>query len=94
MNVTVIKQLAPEARVLPQLFVSAKLLGSAPVIEIPERLTEPSPLFATAIFLGRLFVPTGCVPKFTLAGVNFKYVLVPVSLTFCGLPGALSVTEI
>ena len=56
-------------------------------------LTDTSPLLATVIVFARLFVPTGWLPKFTVVGVNCMYVPVPVSDTFCGLPGALSVIE-
>jgi hypothetical protein len=59
LNVTLMKQLAPEATLLPHVLVSAKSFASTPVIEIPVMLTVTLPLLVSVILLARLLVPTG-----------------------------------
>jgi hypothetical protein len=49
------------------------------------------PLVSDTVF-ARLLVPMSTVPKFRLVGESFAVVPIPVRLTFCGLPAALSVT--
>ena len=56
-------------------------------------LTVDLPMLVIRIFFGRLVVPTGWFPKPRLLGVNWMKVPVPVSVTVCGLPGALSLIE-
>jgi hypothetical protein len=67
-NVTLMKQLAPEARLDPQLLVWAKSPELLPVIEMLVMLTDVLPLFVIVIFFGRLVVPTGWLPKLILVG--------------------------
>jgi hypothetical protein len=55
-------------------------------------LTVTLPLLVSVILLARLLVPTGWLPKFSFVGTSCTKVPVPVCGTFCGLPGALSVT--
>ena len=55
--------------------------------------TVALPLLVSMIFLGRLVVRRGWVPKLTLVGLSCTYVPVPVRGNVCGLPGALSVTD-
>lgn len=58
-NVTLMKQLVPEARLDPQLLVWPKSPELPPVIKMLVMLTGVLPLFVIVIFLGRLLVPTG-----------------------------------
>jgi hypothetical protein len=51
------------------------------------------PKLVRVVFWGELFCPTTTRPKSRLAGLSFTTVPVPFRLTFCGLPGALSVTD-
>jgi hypothetical protein len=53
------KQLAPEATLLPHVLVSAKSPTSVPVIAMPEMLTATLPLLVSVILFARLLVPTG-----------------------------------
>jgi hypothetical protein len=46
------------------------------------------------IVFARLVVPVGWLPKPRLIGVSCTAVPIPANATFCGLAGALSVTEI
>ena len=77
---------------LPQVLVSAKSFASIPVMEMLVMFTAAPPLLVSVILFGRLLVPTGWLPKVTFVGTSCTKVPVPVSGTFCGLPGALSVT--
>jgi hypothetical protein len=54
LNVTLMKQLAPEATLLPHVLVSAKSPASAPMIAMPLILTVTLPLLVSVIFFGRL----------------------------------------
>jgi hypothetical protein len=58
-NVTLMKQLAPAATLVPQVFVWAKSLALFPVIEMLVTLTAELLLLLRVIFVARLFVPTG-----------------------------------
>ncbi len=69
-KVTVIKQLAPAATLEPQVVVRPKSLPFVPVIEMLVMLTDTLPLLLSVIFLPRLLVPTGWLPKFRLEGVS------------------------
>jgi hypothetical protein len=57
--VTLMKQLAPEATLLPQVLVSAKSFASVPLIAMLVIVTVELPLFVSVILLARLLVPTG-----------------------------------
>ena len=56
---TLMKQLAPEATLLPHVLVSAKSLALVPVIVMFVIVTVELPLFVSVIVLARLLVPTG-----------------------------------
>jgi hypothetical protein len=58
LNVTLIKQLAPEATLVPHVLVSAKSRASVLVIAILVIFTAELPLFVSVIFLARLLVPS------------------------------------
>jgi hypothetical protein len=53
------KQLAPEATLLPQVLVSAKSFALIPVMEMLMMFTAAPPLLVSVILFGRLLVPTG-----------------------------------
>jgi hypothetical protein len=80
---TLTKQLAPEARLDPHVvLIGEKSAVLAPVTEMLVMATDAFPLLVIVSFLGRLFVPTGWFPKFTLEGETAIYVPVPVNATF------------
>src|SRR5207245_10959174 len=54
------------------------------------KLVVPT-LVSVAVFAA-LVVPMATVPKFKLVGESFAVVPIPLRVTFCGLPAALSVT--
>jgi hypothetical protein len=87
-KVTLIKQFAPAASVVPQLFACAKSLL---LVMLAMPITS-SPLLVSVIVCGALVTPTGCEPKFRLAGVRLAAgaPAVPASATVCGLFKALS----
>jgi hypothetical protein len=89
-NVTLIVQLAPPARLVPQVLVWAKLaLGETVMLEM---LSEPFPESVTVTVCAALATPT-VVEKVRLLSdsVTAGAVAVPVKLTVCGLLLALSV---
>jgi len=92
-KITLIEQEAPAFRLEPQVLVSEKSLGSAPVTAMLEILRATAPVFVTVRVLVALASPTSTLPKLRLAGANFTTVPVPVRETVWGLPGALSVIE-
>ena len=57
-KVTAMEQLAPAARLVPQLSPSAKSPGFVPVIAIPEILSVTVPLLVSVMILRPLVVPT------------------------------------
>jgi len=57
-NVTLIVQLAPAAKLAPQLFVWPKLLLLVPVIAILDIVTVDPPEFESVAAWGELVVPT------------------------------------
>ena len=59
LNVTLMKQLAPEATLLPHVLVSAKSPAAAPVMAMPLIFSVTLPLLVSVTFLARLLVPTG-----------------------------------
>ena len=69
--------------------------GSDPVNPIEVILSEVyfDPLVSVTD-IGELLVPTVTLPKFNDVGFSLTTVPVPVSDTVCGLPAALSVTDI
>jgi hypothetical protein len=58
-------QLAPAARIEPQLFCWLKKLGDT---ETPVMPSVPVPVFESVTFWGELCVPTVCDPKSMLDG--------------------------
>ena len=58
---------------------------------IAEIFTAAWPTFESVMTCAGLVVPTVWLPKFTLPGDKLTMVPVPVKLTVCGLPVALSV---
>jgi hypothetical protein len=49
------------------------------------------PTFVSVTACAELVLPMATVPKFRLVGESFAVVPIPLRLTFCGLPAALSV---
>jgi hypothetical protein len=92
-KVTLTVQLAPAANELPQVLVSAKSPALVPVIAMPVMLKVVVPTLVRVTVFAGLVVPTATEPKSKLVGESFAVVPIPLSVTFCGLPGALSVTD-
>ena len=97
-KVTVIVQVAPTASDAPQLFACPKLLALAPVTEILVIVSAAVPGFDSVIGSAVAAVPT-TVPGnasglglSTACGVSAA-LPVPVKVTVCGEPVALSATE-
>jgi len=88
-NVTPMLQLALGAKEVPHLLVWAKSPGSVPLMAIlMVRMLMPTLVKVT--FCGEPVVPIVTDPKFRLVGESFAVVPIPLRLTFCGLPAALS----
>ena len=87
-------QLAPGEMDVPQLFVSVKLCGLVPVIAIDVMLTGALPTSVNVTVCDALELPTRTAGNVNLVAESFSTVPVPVRLTLCGLPAALSVTVI
>jgi hypothetical protein len=92
-NVTLTVQLAPAARVEPQLVVWLKSAALVPVSEIEMPVNEVVPMFVSVTTWAALLVPTFWLPNVRVVGVTFTPVAVPVRDTVCGFPGALSLIE-
>jgi hypothetical protein len=92
LNLTAIVQLAPPARLVPQLLVCEKSPLFVPVIPMPEIVNAVPPAFLMVTLVAPLVVPTVRLAKVIEAGDRETAVPVPLKLTVCGLPGALSVT--
>ena len=94
-NVTVIVHVPVVGKLAGQLLVCAKSAGFVPVMLMLLMLSVPPPLSVRVMLCGGLAVPTFCVAKVRLFGLNctFGSTPEPVRLTVCGLPVALSVTE-
>lgn len=92
LNVTLMLQLAPAPKELPQLWVCAKSPTLVPVIAIPLIVKVLVPTLVSVTVIAGLVVPMATVPKFRLVGKSFAVVAIPASNTCCGLPAALSVT--
>jgi hypothetical protein len=84
-------QLAPPARLVPQVWLRVKSLLLAPVRLMPVRLRAPLPLLVKVTSLAALVVPVARVGKLRLFGDKETAVPMPLKLTLCGLFPALSV---
>jgi len=104
-NSTLIVQLAPAASVPvglrpPLVFGSGtpKSSASAPLVVNPEKFTVAVLVFVTVTLIAPLVVPTPCDPNVKLPGATVTVAVpgvpVPVNVTVCGLPVALSVKVI
>ena len=95
LNVTESVQLEPAASVVPQVLDNTKSSAWAPVTVMDENDNAALPLLATVTVLAADVVPLGCDAKASELALNFTAaappaVPVPVSLTVCGEPVALS----
>ena len=92
-NVTLIVQFAPAARLVPQLLVSAK----SPLAVMLEMFRPAFPEFVSVTCCAALVVPGGKLPNVRLDGeraaTGAAETPVPDRATDCGLPEALSATE-
>jgi hypothetical protein len=104
-NTTLIVQLAPAASVPVALHPApdegrgtAKSSASSPLIVNPLKVTVAVLVFFTVTLNGALVVLTACEPNVKLLGVTVTVAVpdvpVPVNVTVCGLPVALSVKVI
>ena len=89
-NVTLMVQLAPAAKVVPQVVVSAKSEAFVPAIETPFIVMVPVPVFLSVTVLALVVTFTGWIPNGTVVGVRLAtgLVPVPVKLICCGLVGS------
>src|SRR5579864_8590629 len=92
LNVASMLQLASAANELPQLLLSAKSPALVPVIEMLLIANVVVPTSVSVTALSELVLPMTTWPKFRLVGESFAVVPMPLRLTFCGLPAALSET--
>ena len=69
----------------------SKTRASAPVIATPVMVKVVVPTLVKLTVFVRL-APSPMEPKFKLVGDSFAVVPIPLSVTFCGLPAALSLT--
>ena len=90
-NFTLMKQLAPDGTLVPQVLVWLKSPAFTPTIVMLVMLTVASLLLLSVMVFGRLVVLTGWVPKFSPVGVSFTAVATPVRVSFWVLLEALSV---
>ena len=90
MNTTLIAQLAPAARLVPQEFVSLK----SPVAATPEMFRVEVPLFVSMTLCAGADDPTSVFANVRLDGFSTANgpSPLPLRLTICGLPLASSVT--
>lgn len=95
LNVTLIVQLFPTAREVPQLLVWAKSPPFVPVRLIEVMVNAALPELLRVTTLAGLVVPTAWLAKETLTGKKATEGAIPVPLRGreCGLPLALSFTE-
>jgi hypothetical protein len=96
-NVTEIEHVADAASVIPQVFAEiAKSVGFVPVRVIELMVNAALPVFVSVVDIALAVVLTVVFGKASMVGENDApgAVPVPVSVTVCGLPVALSVTEI
>ena len=92
-KVTFIAQLAPAARVLPQVPVSEKSARFPPVICILILLNPAVPRLVKVTVCGLLVVPTDWLPKFRLLGLSPANVPVPFRVTPCNCGAPASPTR-
>jgi len=92
-KVTLIVQLAPAAKVEPQVVVRAKSPAFVPVKEVTIEARLVVPMLLRVTTWAELVVPATWLPKVRLPGARVTPVPVPVRATVCGLPEALSVME-
>ena len=92
LNLTLMVQLAPPARLVPQVWLRVKSLLLAPVRLMPVRLRAALPLLVKVTSLAALVVPMARVGKLRLFGDKETAVPMPLKLTLCGLLPALSVS--
>lgn len=86
-------QLAPAARLGPQLFCWVKKLCDIVILVIPN---GPIPVFDTVKFMGELRVPMVCAWKATLSGATVSTPIegpVPCKVAVCGVEVSLAVTR-
>jgi len=86
LKITLIAQDPPATTLVPQVFVWEK--NGEPVIVMLLMLSAVMPVLLSVVVS---VFPT--VPKLRLAGLNSTTVPVPVRLTVCGLPAALSAID-
>jgi hypothetical protein len=91
-NVTLMAQLAPAARLAPQLFVCEKSPPLVPVIVMLVRVNRVVPLLVSVTAWAALLVPTDWLTNVIEAGVTLTEDVAPVPERFnvCGLPAASS----
>lgn len=90
-------QLAPTARVVPQLFAKTNWEALAPVTKMLLMDSAALPTLVKVTILDPLAVPTACMPNDRLAAVRLTtgaLTPVPLSAIDCGDPLALSVMVI
>ena len=92
LKVTRMMQLAPAANELAQPGYCAKSAALVPVIAMPVTVKVVVPTLVSVTIWAGLVAPMPTAPKFRLEGESLAVVPIPVRLTFCGLPAALSVT--
>ena len=92
-KVTLIVQLAPAAKVEPQVVVRAKSPAFVPVKEVTIEVRLVVPMLLRVTTWAELVVPATWLPKVRLPGARVTPVPVPVRATVCGLPEALSVMK-
>jgi hypothetical protein len=92
LKVTEMVQLAPPDRLVPHVFVWLKSPALTPVMVIPFTARTVLPAFLIVTVLGELVVPIFCLAKLSEVVESDTAVPVPVRLTVCGLPAAVSVT--
>jgi hypothetical protein len=92
-NVTLIEQLTPAAKLVPQLLACEKSPLLVPVIEMLVRFKAAPPVFERVIVSGVLGEPTDVLEKVSDAGPRFAAAAttpVPVNEIACGLLAPLS----
>ena len=99
MNVTAIVHIAPAASDPPHVLVSAKSLGFAPPIVIPEIVSAAFPVFDSVSICALDVTPVVTLPKLSVPGESVAVgaaaaVPVPCSVMLDGLPVALLATLI
>jgi hypothetical protein len=92
LNVTLILQLAPANRLAPHVVVRAKSVLFTPATTMLVMVKGPLPLLVSVTLLKLLVVPMSRVVKVSEVGDTVTAEMpVPLRLTVCGLPAALSV---